>query len=267
MRKAYPVATLICFTAVAPFGCDAGSTQTLDPNVVTLEQPNQCGSSIERNLANLAAAAADELGRWEIVEDFEVNASRQLQLSPEGANRCGDDCSIVTAVLALQNPEAAAPDHDPVALANAFVQGWELQREHDASSPELEAHTLSPVGSEPGSCGELFWYEALRGGCADTCSFENAAALGEKLVFAGYPGNPYLQFQSAMDWMGREGSLVSVDPTYGPGNDDGGGSNAGCPALCTKISAQNYVGVCCSCNGVNGEYVRSAFNGDVYLCR
>jgi hypothetical protein len=231
-----------------------------------LEQPNSCGSSLNRDLANFAGATAQELGRWEIGDDFELNAgTQQLQLTAAAKAVCRNDCTIVEAVLGLQRPETTAPDHDAAAFSQALVGGWQQQRQHDQQSAATEAHALSDVGTEPSACGSLFWYEALKRNCSGDCSLANPAALSDKLVFAGYPDNPYLQFQLAAAWNGQKGSLVAIDPTYGP--DDEGTTSVGvCRAACVAISSVNLAGSCCSCSGITKLFTRAAWSASTFLC-
>src|SRR5687768_8655410 len=71
------------------------------------EEPNACGSVVERDLASLAVFVAEELGHWDAAEDFELDpVTGNLRLSARGRARCVGTCSQTESMLALQRPEA-----------------------------------------------------------------------------------------------------------------------------------------------------------------
>src|SRR5262245_20630848 len=78
-------------------GC-AAETRPDGADVLGREQPNQCGGSVPRNLANLAAASADELRRWEATRDLRVADDGTVVLSADAEARCGRGCSRVRSV-------------------------------------------------------------------------------------------------------------------------------------------------------------------------
>jgi hypothetical protein len=238
-------------------GCNG--TEPSVESVLGREEANECGGSVPRNLANLAAASASELGRWEVRRDFRIAAGR-LALSSEGEARCRSGCSLIRAVLALQEPATAAADHDPAAFTEALLHGYETQRVVEAKLGAIEDHELAHVGQEPSACGQLFWYEAERANCAGECRYAEPEALASKLVFAGYPDNPYLAFESATDFEGRKASLVAIDPTWDPVPPP-----PGCSLSCTKYSTSSLVGKCCQCNGVKSTFVQSP-TANIYKC-
>jgi hypothetical protein len=272
------------FALAILLGCDVDTVSTSEadgdvdgPTLDSAENPeqvpglegvNQCGSPVERNLANLAGAAAEELGRWEATRDFQLSPDgARLTLSAEAEAHCAGDCPILSGVLALQNPLAAMPDNDPAAVSAAMVAAWQRQKVGEATAVPLGAHELTRLGSEPAACGELFWFEATRADCSGDCGVESPETLASKLVFAGFPDNPYLQFQTASDFEGRPTSLVGIDPTYGL-NPDPSTCAGSCDAGCTKISSTPITEACncCNCGGVYGDWVRSTFNANTYLC-
>ena len=233
------------------------------------EQPNACGGSVDRNLANLASAVAEELGRWQATRDFRLAADgASVELSAEGEARCRNGCELVRGVLALQQPDAVTRDNDPHELAGALVADWERQKAAENSSPSLEEHELARIAIEPSQCGNMFWFEAERANCSGECEFMAPDALQSKLLFAGFPNNPYLQFQSARDFRGRPKSVVGVDPTYGL--TERGLSCAGtCTAACVVVRTNpiSYCGWCCTCNGYTTTFKRSAWSPTTYVCQ
>jgi hypothetical protein len=247
---------LLVGTALA--GCNG--TEPSAESVLGREEANECGGSVPRNLANLAAASASELGRWEVMRDFRV-ADGRLLLSSEGEARCRSGCSLIRAVLALQDPATAAADHDPAAFTDALLRGYETQRVAEAKLGPIEDHALAHVGQEPSACGQLFWYEAERASCAGDCRYAEPEALASKLVFAGYPDNPYLAFESATDFEGRKASLVAIDPTWDPDP-----LPPNCSQACSKYSTSSLVGKCCQCGGITSTFVQSP-TMNVYKCK
>jgi hypothetical protein len=83
--------------------------------------------------------------------------------------------------------------------------------------------------------------------------------LKNKLRFADM-ANPYINFTN----LGN--GNVSVDPTYGLG-DENNTSSGSCAAACTKISLTSVAGQCCSCAGVTKAYKTTTANPNMYLCQ
>jgi hypothetical protein len=245
--------------AVLLAGC--GGEAPRGEDVLGREQHNQCGGSVERNLANLAAASAEELGRWEATRDLRVDEAGTVVLSPEAESRCGSGCALVRSVLALQDPAAATSEHDPAAFNGALVAGLAKQREAEQELAGMADHELTRVGDEPSQCGQLYWFEAELAGCAVDCRYDRPEGLASKLLFAGYPDNPYLAFESATDFGGRPVSLVGVDPTWYPNP-----LPPPCSHSCAKYSSSSIVGQCCVCNGAEGTFVQGSVS-NIYQCR
>lgn len=250
--------------ADAPDGVEAPSEEA----TLGVEQPNECGGSVERNLANLAGATAEEIGRWEVTRDFQLAPDgASLELSAEGAARCDDGCTLVNGILSLQRPEAAGADNAPAEFAAALVSGWGLQKEMEATSLGVEDHELTRIGTEPSQCGNMFWFEAERANCSGDCGVMAPDALRFKLLFAGYPNNSYLEFQSALDFEGQEKSVVGIDPTYGL-NETPTTCAPTCSGACTKIFETPPSGcqLCCVCNNTYRTYTKATWSANVYLC-
>lgn len=95
------------------------------------------------------------------------------------------------------------------------IAGWQAQVEADADGKLLDDYVLARIGSEPGGCGVMYWYDTRRLDC-DECMYADTEALAQRLTFAGHPENPYLHFQTATDFAGHTGSLVGLDPEDPP---------------------------------------------------
>ncbi len=89
-------------------------------------------------IADMAGAAAMELGRWMPNDDFIYDATNGLQLSEEGQQQCldvGNNCPHLSALMFMQRDETAAtsamypiPNHDPANLRALLGNYWtELQ--------------------------------------------------------------------------------------------------------------------------------------------
>jgi hypothetical protein len=73
--------------------------------------------------ASLAVAIANELGRWDVVGDFEVRDA-ELELSATGELHCGAGCANIRALLRLQDDAASAvPNHEPLQYRSKLT-GW-----------------------------------------------------------------------------------------------------------------------------------------------
>lgn len=252
------VGMVLASAAVASLltGC-GGEAPAEDPDAIGLEQPSQCGGSVPRNLANLAAASADELGHWEATRDLRLTDDGTVVLSPDAEALCasGSGCARIRAVLALQDPATATSEHDPAAFNAALVAGLEKQQAAEESLDGMPDHVLARIGEEPSECGgRLYWFEAERAGCAGDCRYENPEALASKLLFAGYPDNRYLAFESATDLDGRPASLVAVDPG-GDTPPDEPAVVPYCRDACQVTSTEpDLTGLCCTCNGIAGFF-------------
>lgn len=78
--------------------------------------------------ASLAVAIANEMGRWDVMTDFELSGN-MLQLSQTGRMLCGDGCPNVEAVLALQlDASSVVPYHSPSIFRDKLA-GWYAQQE------------------------------------------------------------------------------------------------------------------------------------------
>lgn len=225
------------------------------------------GDGVHAVMAALAVAAAMELGRWQPALDFALERG-SLVLSDVGKSQCDDGaCWNTQAILDLQRA-----GRDEVEFEHARFSGDALQRRLRQQYGEqlrcdsgpgrgrgkcvAELHALSFAATSSDVCATVFTFDATT---PDGGLLSDPADLANKLVFVGYPENPYLAFASTE-------RSVSIDPTYGL-NDDPNTTAGQCSATCTKIASSDVTGQCCMCNGSSGAYARSPFSTAVYLCR
>jgi hypothetical protein len=213
-------------------------------------------------MAALAVAAATELKRWQPTKDFQSSGG-VLKLTTTGKAQCADrTCWNTQALLDLQNAPRGTVQVRPgvtldsAALKSALTGNLLLQVLHLVSSLVPE-HKLSLVRSEAGGCDQYYWFNVTTpsGGAVSSLL---TWTLGQKLMWVGGNGNPYVQFQS-------NGTMVGIDPTYGL-NETGSTVTGSCTAACTKMSSSNIAGSCCSCNGTK-KFARSAWSTTTYLCQ
>jgi hypothetical protein len=228
------------------------------------------GDGVNSAMAALAVAAAKELGRWSPTTDFApgTGAPWYTTLTATGKARCADGkCWNTQAILDLQKaPPNSVKFSGVVFNANNFVSTltarWNEQKNCELrggtgdSNCTAEQHKLTFKSSQPGACDTIFTFDAKTptGG-----NLVNPKQLKNKLMFVGYPSNPFLAFSST-------GTTVSIDPTYGL-NPDAATTTGACAAACTKISASSVAGQCCSCGGVNKTFVKASFNANTFLCQ
>jgi Ricin-type beta-trefoil lectin domain-like len=79
--------------------------------------------------ASLAVATANELGRWDVLGDFEVRNGK-LELSQTGQLHCGTDgCNNITALLRLQDDSASeVPYHSPSIYRSKLTTWYAAQK-------------------------------------------------------------------------------------------------------------------------------------------
>ena len=228
------------------------------------------GDGVNSAMAALAVAAAKELGRWNPTTDFApgTGAPWHTTLTATGKARCADKkCWQTQAILDLQKAPPNSVKFGNVVLNSNNLISTLTARWNEQKNCELrggtgdtnctaEQHQLTFKSSAPGACDTVFTFDAksTTGG-----TLKNANQLKNKLMFVGYPSNPYLAFSST-------GTTVSVDPTYGL-NPDGTTSSGTCSAACTKVSATSVAGACCSCNGVSGKYAVSTWSAATFTCK
>jgi hypothetical protein len=267
--------SFVAFTAIT--GCTEApmtAEEMMDDEELGQSSEALCanGDGVNAAMAALAVAAAKELGRWNPTTDFAAGTagtSWMTTLTAAGKARCADGkCWNTQAILDLQKvPAGVTVKLSGVALnANNLIstltarwneqKNCELRGGTGATNCTAEQHKLTFKSSTPGACDTLFTFDAKTpaGG-----NLVNPSQLANKLMFVGYPSNPFLSFSST-------GTTVTIDPTYGL-NEGGTTTTGGCTAACTKISSTSIAGQCCSCAGVSKTFVKSTFSGTTYLCQ
>jgi len=80
--------------------------------------------------ASLAVAVANELGRWNVVADFEVKSAK-LELSATGELRCGSaGCANTRAILRLQDDASSiVPNHSPSLFRGKLTSWYGVQKQ------------------------------------------------------------------------------------------------------------------------------------------
>jgi len=128
----------------------------------------------------------------------------------------------------------------------------------------IEPHRLKLNRKETGGpCGNYYWYDVT---APNGTTLRDAASTYVQLVFSGGK-----QTQSGADinpFIAQKvsGNQVAIDPTYGL-NDSTSTSSGTCTASCLKVSTTNVAGQCCSCNGTNLKFVKSAWSAVTYVCQ
>jgi hypothetical protein len=263
------VVGLSLFALTAAAGCTEAPMTEED---IGQNQEALCanGDGVNSAMAALAVAAAKELGRWHPTVDFAPGRAAPwfTTLTATGKARCADGrCWNTQAVLDLQKaPPNSVKFGNVVFNANNFVSTltarWNEQKNCELrggtgdSNCTAEQHKLTFKSSQPGACDTIFTFDAKTptGG-----NLVNPQQLKNKLMFVGYPSNPFLAFSST-------GTTVSIDPTYGL-NPDATTTTGTCAAACTKISATSIAGQCCSCAGASKKFVKATFNANTFLCQ
>jgi hypothetical protein len=143
--------------------------------------------------------------------------------------------------------------------------GWDHNRQFKFTPIQAgEPHRLTfAYKTADATCGEHnYWYNIMR---PNGQSLQSPQDTWVQLIFAGGKQsatgadiNPFIAQQT-------QGNLVSIDPTAGL-NDGDTTTTGSCSAACTKYSSGSLIGQCCSCNGSNRKFVRSAFSPVYYQC-
>lgn len=226
------------------------------------------GDGVNSAMAALAVATAKELRRWQSATDFMIQGD-MLALTSTGKTQCSDGrCWNTQAILDLQRAPLGSVKFGSVSFnadnfKSRLVAEYRDQQACDAR-PGLqpnncfaEPHRLTFKSQQPGACDTIFTFDATSPTGAPLWA---PSQLKNKLIYVGYPDNPYLAFAST-------GSTVSLDPTLGLTEGDATEA-ATCSAACVKISATDKTGQCCNCpSAVQRKYVRSTFSSSIYVCK
>jgi hypothetical protein len=244
-------------------------------------------------MAALAVLVAKDLGRWDAGRDFkmittsgfsETSPGMQQAIAltsgsdakgPIGKSKCADGkCARVQAILAMQYDNmngkvffqgsgSTKVQLNPAALRSRMYAKWQEQKscdqnakDGDATRCPVEQNALTYVSEAPGGCDTNFTFAAKS---TTGAPLKMVSQLKNRLRFADQ-ANPYINFQN----LGN--GNVSIDPTYGLG-DDKASTSGSCSAACTKISTTNVVGQCCSCGGATKTYKSTTLSPTMYFCQ
>jgi hypothetical protein len=184
-------------------------------------------------LAGLATSAALEMKRWLPERDFTF-ANGILSVSSYGTGRCplnaagAKECKMTKNWLRLQDQAAEGMIIEGQALQTATLRSriatyWQRQIDCNnrpdngaADNCPVEYHDLVFSSKVKGACADDFWFHAYKMGTTVNLAPADAAQLKNKLIWAGYPENPYLAFGTSY------AGDVKIDPG---GNSQGGGSS------------------------------------------
>ncbi len=244
-------------------------------------------------MAAFAVLVARELGRWDAGRDFKmITTSGRSESSPGmqqaialtsgsdskgkiGKSLCADGrCARVQALLNMQYDQFNNMIYfqgtgstkvllNPAALRSRMYAKWQEQKSCDASAKDgsssqcpVEQNKLTYLSAAPGGCDTVFTFDAKNtsGG-----ALKYVNQLKHRLRFADM-NNPYINFQN----LGN--GKVAIDPTYGLGDENNTAAGS-CAAACTKISATNVAGQCCSCGGATKKYKSTTLSPNIYLCQ
>jgi hypothetical protein len=271
-------------TALA--GCGAGGFDAGDEtDIASFDDEAQVGQ-LEQDLvsctnsegtssimAAVAVSAAMELKRWQPTKDFaigKVDNAEALVLSATGKARCpAGVCMNTQALLDFQKTAADGKVIFPgnVKLSTAALRSRMVAKFRDQLACEMqpsnggttncpvEEHVLAFQKAEKGGCDTNFFFKASG---TNGQPLKYPAQLKNKLLWADRT-NQYIGFQAT-------GDVVSIDPTYGL-NEAGSTTTGSCTAACTKVSASDSVGACCSCNGATKKFAKSAWSTTTYICQ
>ena len=230
-------------------------------------------SPVDSAMAAIAVAASKELGRLIPTADFRWDSTAgKLVLHENGLRRCnyvkvGSKCENTQAALALQNAPA-----NTVKFPSGYLDSNSLKY-------ALKNNYAQQVACENGGgCKVRVWdlryHSLLRGSCFVEYFFDAYSQYGttritnqadlegygaNNMIFLGYPENKMLNFYVT-------GGHISIDPTAGL-NEGGTTTTGSCTIACTKYSATNLTGQCCSCDGVTRTYQQASFSPKYFLCR
>jgi hypothetical protein len=251
---------------------------SIDPELGTTEQellgiilPSSCFdiTGTDPVLAALAVATATELRRWQPTKDFSL-WSGKLALTATGKARCADGkCLNTQALLDLQKDAASKAEIRPGVRVNPLLVRTALAFAYARQTTcfsllglpligcGVPEHQFKLVGTDKGTCDTNYWFQ-VQNAAGVPLSLTEMKALEKGLVWVNAETNQYISFQV-------NGNMVGIDPTYGL-NTTTATASGSCSAACTKISATDVTGQCCSCNGTK-KYVRSSWSATTYLCQ
>jgi hypothetical protein len=229
------VVTAAAMSTLAGCVAETGDTELTEQELGALACDNRDGTNAA--IALVAEAMARDLGRWDILNDFETVRGNynMMEMRLKSTTVCkptSNNCELLRTVLSMQDATTDLQNTingqrlNAYAFSSRLVAGVDVMR---ACVPgrwcPYEPHKLTVKSVGPSACGAdthltTFTAEKATGG-----NLVNPANLKNALKFTEANGqNPYLQFASTA-------TTVSIDP----GDEIGDPSQAGATVTIDQI--------------------------------
>ena len=238
-----------CTFAVAGCAVDAGN---IDDEAVGTSEAAACANAEGTNaaVALLTNAIAKELGRWELLTDFEVfrGFNNQAMLRVKAGAPCTNSCVTINTLLQFQDSrldqQFVFPNGQKLsswAFAARLTAGYDAQKACTQNKQcPYEKHKLTFQSTATGPCDLLSTYGAQK---ATGGNLTTPAQLKNALKFTDAAGaNPYIAFTSTATTV-TIGNSRETDP--------GTASTVfGCVQVSPTNASPSLVGRSCSCPGI-----------------
>jgi hypothetical protein len=247
MKKLASLMSVVVGSTLAFAGC---AVDTADEPVVEASEA-ACSNTEGTNamVALLANAMAAELGRWELLTDFEVfrGFNNQAMLRVKAGTTCANSCATVNALLGFQDSRldqkfvfADGTKLSSWSYAARLTAGYDAQKACSQNKQcPYEQHKLTFQSTATGTCDLASTYGAQKpaGG-----NLTNTSQLSNALKWTNAAGtNPFINFSS-----------TSTSVTIGNSRETNPGT-ASTVFSCTQVSptsaSPSLVGRSCSCPG------------------
>jgi hypothetical protein len=250
-------------------GCTVEAVEAPGEEIATNEEALVCSNeqAVNSVLASMATAAAQDMRRWLPDRDLYMS-NGELKMTSYATGRCPlnssgvKECKRMKAALALQDWDM----HGMIIAGQALDVGvlrsrvaTQFQRQMDcinrpdnnaADNCPAEYHDLTFTSSVAGACGKDYWFHASKQNSNPPVNLQLPAQLKNMLIWAGYPENPYLAFDSVGDDV-KIDPPVEGDPTAGSGSGSCEQlvqySSGACGAVLNATNNTRTIGSCCKC--------------------
>jgi hypothetical protein len=277
-------------------GCAVDTADVAQEELGT-SQEAVCSNESATNsiMAGMATDAALDMGRWLPDRDMllvnvpwnDLN-TLPLQLSQHAWPKCPNrNCARIFARLQLQDWDmqgmiVGGEQLNVDVLRNRLIANWDAQMtcinrpdNNAGDNCPWQQHDLRFEFTSDGACGKDYTFTAFVGNTTPRYSQNLAypAQLKNMLIWAGYPNNPFLNFQSA-------GQIVKIDPPVEPPPPSGGGSGSceqlvqyssgACQTVLSATSNVRTIGACCKCGtgaNMSWQWKAGVPAGTWYQCR
>jgi Ricin-type beta-trefoil lectin domain-like len=224
-----------------------------------------------RNLAALAVASANELGRWNTAKDF-VKSGTGIALSSEGLARCTNGCENIKAILELQNDVSKIiPRHDPALLRQYMGTFLDRQITWSKNNP-VPDHTLKLAAVSNDVCGFRYHFDVVGAGSTTTTTTSSGSSNTWGGTTALVPTHSWkcvnAQNNSTADNVTAVQDNCAQIPTQVWTMENKGGSNyqfkngAGkCLGVANNATNDGATVTVQSCNGASGQLFTATHKG------